>query len=523
MLNNPENQQVQAVGIRPNSSILSVLSHLNYKAWYAVAEFVDNSIQSYLTNREALRSLHGEDFKLKIRVLLDEKNKLIEVTDNAAGIRGVDYPRAFRPAEIPTDRSGLSEFGMGMKTAACWFTHTWNVRSKALGETNERMIRFDLDEIINGQLDQLPVLETPTIKTAHYTVLRLENLGKKFPVKRTQKKLRDHLASIYRIYLKGGEIELYFDEETEPMRYEEPEVLIAPPYNSPTGLPVRWYKEINISLSGNRNVHGFAAIRREASTTHAGLALFRRNRLILGSDDETYRPQDIFGNSNSFRYQRLFGELHLEGFDVSHTKDGFRWDDLEEELLQKLRDSLREGMDLLKQADNYRARPSKSALQPVLNRAGTAMAADLTKSAGEVLSKKDSDNDFLSTTSMSPPASALVATETKFSLLVDSQKWNVSVRAAIDPALNEWIRVGKGENTQLDGMSVRDIVVDVSLAHPFVQQFIGAKNENAELFLRFAVGIALASEKSARAGYPVSVAIHWLNRLLRESLSGDVD
>lgn len=367
------------------------------------------------------------------------------------------------------------------------------------------------------------MLETPVIKTAHYTVLRLENLGKKFPVKRTQKKLRDHLASIYRIYLKGGEIELYFDEETEPMKYEEPEVLIAPPYNSPTGLPVRWYKEINISLSGNRNVHGFAAIRREASTTHAGLALFRRNRLILGSDDETYRPQDIFGNSNSFRYQRLFGELHVEGFEVSHTKDGFRWDDLEDELLQKLRDSLREGMDLLKQADNYRARPSKSALQPVLTRAGTSMAADLTKSAGEVLSKKDSDIDLLSTTSMSPPASALVATETKFSLLVDSQKWNVSVRAAIDPALNEWIRVGKGENTQLDGMSVRDIVVDVSLAHPFVQQFIGAKNENAELFLRFAVGIALASEKSARAGYPVSVAIHWLNRLLRESLSGDVD
>ena len=278
-----------------------------------------------------------------------------------------------------------------------------------------------------------------------------------------------------------------------------------------------------ISLSGNRRVHGFAAIRREASTTHAGFALFRRNRLILGSDDETYRPQDIFGNSNSFRYQRLFGELHVEGFEVSHTKDGFRWDDLEEELLQKLRDSLRDGMDLLKQADNYRARPSKSALQPMLSRAGTAMAADLTKFGGDALSIKGSGAGVLSATTGTAPADVFIATETKFSLLVDSQKWNVTVRAAVDPALNEWVRIGKGDNRQLEGMPIRDIIVDVSMAHPFVQQFIGSKNENAELFLRFAVGLALAAEKSARAGYPVTLAMHWFNRLLRESLSGAVD
>lgn len=523
MLSRPNEPHVATVGIRPNSSILSVLSHLNYKAWYAVAEFVDNSIQSYLSNRDELRALDGNGYKLKIRILLDQQNNLIEVSDNAAGIKGADYPRAFRPAEIPTDRTGLSEFGMGMKTAACWFTHTWNVRSKALGESVERIIRFDLAEIINGHLEYLRVIEAPADKDAHFTLLRLENLGKKFPVKRTQKKLRDHLSSIYRIYLRSGEIELYFDEERKPMAFEEPEVLVTPPYNALTVLPVRWHKDIDFAVSGNRRVHGFAAIRREASTTHAGFALFRRNRLILGSDDETYRPQDIFGNSNSFRYQRLFGELHVEGFEVSHTKDGFRWDDLEDELLQKLRDSLRDGMDLLKQADNYRARPSKSALQPVLTQAGNAMAADLTRTAGDALSNQGVAAGVISATSRTTPAEALVATETTFCLLVDSQKWNVTVRTAVDPALNEWVRIGKSDNRQLDGMPVRDIVVDVSMAHPFVQQFIGSKNENAEMFLRFAVGLALAAEKSGRAGYPVTLALHWFNRLLRESLSGSVD
>ena len=188
MLDSATGPSVTSVGIRPNSSILSVLSHLNYKAWFAVAEFVDNSIQSFFSSREQLRALHGDGFKLKIRVWLDQQNRVIEVTDNATGIRAVDFPRAFRSAEIPTDRTGLSEFGMGMKTAACWFTHTWNVRTKALGEPVERLIRFNLNDIVSAQLESLPVLETPAGANEHYTVVRLENLGKKFPVKRTQKK-----------------------------------------------------------------------------------------------------------------------------------------------------------------------------------------------------------------------------------------------------------------------------------------------------------------------------------------------
>ena len=90
-------QHVTEVGIRPNSSILTILSHLNYKAWFAVAEFVDNSLQSYFSNRDALRALHGPTVKLRIKVWLDQDNKLIEISDNAAGIRAEDYPRAFRP------------------------------------------------------------------------------------------------------------------------------------------------------------------------------------------------------------------------------------------------------------------------------------------------------------------------------------------------------------------------------------------------------------------------------------------
>ena len=54
---------------------------------------------------------------------------------------------------------------------------------------------------------------------------------------------------------------------------------------------------------------------------YAGFSLFRRNRLIVGVKDEGYRPSEIFGNKQSHRHQRIFGELHLNDQEVSHTKE----------------------------------------------------------------------------------------------------------------------------------------------------------------------------------------------------------
>lgn len=46
----------------------------------------------------------------------------------------------------------------------------------------------------------------------------------------------------------------------------------------------------------------------------------RRGRVIVGGGDERYFPTVIFGQSGSFRYRRLFGEIELEGFEVSFNK-----------------------------------------------------------------------------------------------------------------------------------------------------------------------------------------------------------
>ena len=48
-----ENEELD---IRPEAGILGVFSRLSYKAWYAIAEFVDNSTQSFFSNEEKFRN-----------------------------------------------------------------------------------------------------------------------------------------------------------------------------------------------------------------------------------------------------------------------------------------------------------------------------------------------------------------------------------------------------------------------------------------------------------------------------------
>ena len=160
----------ETVSIRPGVSVLSVLRHLNYKPWFALAEFVDNSVQSFVQHQEALKKLHGKDIKVEVRINIDPSDGgRISIKDNAGGIAYKDFPRAFKPAAVPTDTTGLSEFGMGMKSAACWFSPHWHVRTKALGEEHERTVRFDVGRIVDGQLEELEIAPTPSEKNLHFT------------------------------------------------------------------------------------------------------------------------------------------------------------------------------------------------------------------------------------------------------------------------------------------------------------------------------------------------------------------
>jgi len=316
--------QPDKVSIRPQVTMLSVLKFLEYETWFALAEFVDNAIASYLKNERQLKTIEGKDFKLQVSIEINEPENKITVRDNAAGINEIDYPRAFRAAEIPPDNTGLSEFGMGMKSAACWFADEWCVTSTAIGETAEKRVLFEMKKIFLDKIEELDVEVNPSEKNYHYTTIELFNVNR-MPRRRGVGKVKEHLQSIYRDFIRKGILILKVDGEE--LKYHEPKILNVPRYDEPKGEDVYWKKEISFVIEDGMSVHGFVAIREKASTSEAGFALFRRGRVIEGSYDNGFRPDFIFGAPNSYRYQRVFGELHLEGFDVSFTKKGIKWDE----------------------------------------------------------------------------------------------------------------------------------------------------------------------------------------------------
>lgn len=511
---------INKVNIRPEVNILSVLRHLNYRPWFALAEFVDNSIQSYLTNRELLQATDGVNAPLRVTVNIDpEGTGRITITDNAAGIALRDFPRAFRPAHLPPDRDGLSEFGMGMKSAACWFARRWTVRTKALGESVERVVNFHIDEIVEDRIEELTIEEVPSQSQRHYTVLELTELCH-VPKKRTIGKIKEHLASIYRTFLRDKTLTLIFGRDE--ITFEETPILKASPYRDPAATPIVWRKPIDMDLGGDHKVTGFAALREVGSTTHAGFALFRRGRLIEGSADEPYRPEQIFGKSNSYTFQRLFGELHLSGFEVSHTKDGFRWEEHEELFLDLLKGELKSTpMNLLDQAEGYRAKQQKRSrdLQDTAERATNSVAEVVERELAPVLeeeSQHPANPPEVPPTISAPSESGF---ERTVEVRVSSTVWVLTIKASTDPTVSDWLRVGDATKPLNEGLRRRSVQVDVSLVHPFVERFAGANDENIEVFVRFASAAALAAALSSEAGGKPQYFLHHLNKLLRDTFA----
>src|SRR5687767_1835341 len=210
----------KTVDIRPGVSVLAVLRHLNYRAWYALGEFVDNAVGSFTTHRKALQRVEGDGVRLRVDIDIDASPPArISIRDNAAGIFEEEYGRAFRPAAIPPDRSGLAEFGMGMKSAACWFAPRWTVRTSALGEALSRTIEFDIANIVNDDIEELTIREKPEKAGSHYTGVILEDVFH-VPVGRTVTKVKEHLTDIYRAFIRDGLLELRFNGE--PLIYKEP-------------------------------------------------------------------------------------------------------------------------------------------------------------------------------------------------------------------------------------------------------------------------------------------------------------
>ncbi len=338
------------INIRPTTGVYATYKNIKYDPWTAIAEFVDNSTQSYYDSIARLKETkywNGLNVEIIYEKNTVEGDKIV-IRDNAYGMNFSDFQRAI-VLDSPPKKLSRSEFGMGLKTAACWFGANWSVESTELGSNIKYYASVDVKALHKYKSEEIEVQEIECNPKEHGTVITIWDLNRTITGRQIGK-TKDQLRGMYRVDLRKGDIVISYNGEN--LLYEEPNVLTE---DLPDGTQKAWKKNINFAIPFKDDVltvEGFVAIRETASTSAAGFALLRRGRVIIGGYENAYRPEEVFEKSNSFVYQRLFGELNMDNWPVTQTKDAFDWySGLEDELIEKLNEVC---CDYKKKAKEYR-------------------------------------------------------------------------------------------------------------------------------------------------------------------------
>ena len=339
------------INIRPTSSVYATYKRLSYQPWTAIAEFVDNSTQSFYDHKDELMSQkYAKGLNITIKYIEDTvEGDRLEIIDDAYGMEWTDFQRAVVLDRPPQNTSGRNEFGMGLKTAACWFGSLWSVESTQLNSTTKYYTEINVDELGKYKTEEINVREETVSKKDHFTKIVIRKLNKRIVGPRTIGKVKDLLSSIYREDLRTGLVRITYNGSA--LQFKEPPVYVDE--NSKI-----WEKDVSFTVQHEGkelSCKGFTAIWIPGSVKDAGFTLIRRGRVIVGGSEKNYRPTELFGDANSYAWQRMYGELHMDNWPVTQAKDGFDWHNsgLEEAFIDELS---KYTQDYRKKAENIRVR-----------------------------------------------------------------------------------------------------------------------------------------------------------------------
>ena len=300
---------------------------LDYDEWYAMSEFVDNSLHSFMNNKKELSKIGVNQCEVKISILNNGDEEEINIYDNSGGIHPNDFERLLSLGIMKEKcETQLSEFGMGMKTASIWFGKLIEIETKHYLEEKCYKITIDIEKL--GTNNEVKVEEViPSSNKKCFTKIKVSKLNRK--LSRKKNKIKESLASIYRKFIESGDMSINFeDDELKPFSIEL--------RKSTDGSPIR--KDFVIKLKNGRNAKGWIGIMVKGKTVVSGFSVYRNNRLIQGYPENSWRPKEVFGSeggSNTTKNQRLIGELDMTMFNVAHTKNKINFIDDEETEFRK--------------------------------------------------------------------------------------------------------------------------------------------------------------------------------------------
>lgn len=509
------------LNIQPAASILNVFSRLSYKAWYAIAEFVDNSTQSYLSHVTELSQSEYFD-KLIVEVRYDAESNTLTIVDNAYGMEIEKFKDAILLDSKNSEQTGRNEFGMGLKTAASWFGNVWTVVSTQYGSPNKFSATVDIPQLKVKGLNSIQIHRNSVPSESHGTTITVSDITKKITGARTIRKIRDLLSSMYRRDINNKNIEIWFNGE--PISFEDYPILKNFREKS-------WKKPLDFKVNfGEKTYHvtGFVAIMNPGSFPKAGFALFRQDRVVIGGTDSNYKPSQIFGQIQSQRSLKLFGELNMDDFPVNQAKDGFIWDDgLEDVFIDALKSNIQDYVEIadlsIKERESeqqYSEEKSNEVEKEVKKCIDTFLPSepleveDLGSLEDEgtspVTEFKSDTEEYIDT---------ILNLETEPTIVGKKRSYNVPINAVLTKQFEIQWTIGKMDYW-IDYYENENCVVEVqiNIDHPFFMPY--AKDENFKTVLeKFVLAFVTAEQQakltSDKEGYIIASSFkNYMNKYL---------
>lgn len=320
--------------LKLGNNIIASYKRLSYTPWYALAEFIDNSTQAYFNNKDLLDKYYEkEKTSLTIKIGYFPDKDLLSIEDNSIGMDYSELQNSLIVGNPPSDISGRSKYGLGMKTAACWFGDKWEITTSKLGIPEGFRVEIDVDQIVSGDAS---LKEEKFVEESdkHYTIIKINRLNRQIKGK-TITKIREFISSLYRIDLLNG-VRIYWQDER--LKWDD---IINKLYVTEDGKLFKKDFEFEIN---HKIVMGWVGVlgKGNASRKNAGFSIIQADRVIEGWP-KGFKPSLIFGDQedgrNDLINQRLVGEIYLTGFAVSHTKDKILWQEDEyDQLDEKLKE-----------------------------------------------------------------------------------------------------------------------------------------------------------------------------------------
>lgn len=509
--------KIEKVSIALQPSVYTTFRALNNTVASTLGEFVDNSLQSYLSNKNRLIK-NDPAYVFIISIEIDNFNSKITIKDNAAGIDKNNYLRAFEPANIPLDNTKLNEFGMGMKTASVWLADVWSVRTKAIGESVERYTEFNLQKVIEENKEDLFVEEKEKGVGEHYTEIVLSQLSHNSPSSHQMDKIRRHLASIYRNFIRKNDILLMVNGVT--LQSPHYEILNAPYYNNPNEGDIYWKKEIDFEFQQYK-AKGFIGILKTIQNNANGLVLLRRGRVIVGGDEDRFFPSSLFGSPGNFRYKRLFGEIELEGFNVTFNKNRFVAEENLIAFIGMLKEELKDpNFNIFSQADNYRVK-TKEDNKKIAEKIARTNKNHLTQSnISEKFNKvEDLKKDFYLINKDSNLSNAItLETLDQGYFKFDGDDYKFTIDLINEENINSLYSVNQSGFDE-NGGETKMLICKINLAHPFFNRFEQFKKANdyepiMAIFKSFALAEFVSTKRSIQ--YPSEMRTYFNEYIIED-------